>query len=96
MFWNKKPKESLTEQEEKVKKFKRKELRDPMILFFIVFAITLIGISEYLQNELPAGSYLVAIIPLWSMVIILVLISLSKITRYTIKVYFESLKPKDQ
>lgn len=93
MFWKKKQTEPLTEQEEKIKQFRKKELKTPSILFFFILFYSILGIFAYNTGYLTAGTLLVGSIPLWGSVILLHLISYSKITRYTIKVYFDSLKP---
>ena len=90
-MFNKKPKEPLTEEEEQIKHWKAKHLKIHRRTLYFVILISFIGIALYLHGTITAGDYVVMIIPMWFLSIVILMAGISRLQRYTTKVYFESI-----
>uniref|UniRef100_A0AAT9J758 ORF4 n=1 Tax=Nitrosopumilaceae spindle-shaped virus TaxID=3065433 RepID=A0AAT9J758_9VIRU len=94
-MFNKKPKEPLTEQEEKIKQWKANNLKIHRRTLYFVILVSFIGIGLYLKGTITAGDYVVMIIPMWFLSIVILMAGISRLGRYTTQIYIESLKSKD-
>lgn len=95
-MFNKKPKQPLTEQEEKIKQYRKKTMKSTMIIFSFTVGFTIMGLLFYNIGYVNAGTFLIGLMSVYPVVIILFIVDLSRVNTYAMKVYFESLKPKDQ
>ena len=67
-----------------------------MMIFSFTVAFTIMGLVFYNIGYINAGTFLIGLMSVYPVVIILFIIDLSRVNTYVMKIYFESLKLKDQ
>ena len=94
-MFNKKSNPPLTEQEEKIKQYRKKTLKSTMLIFSFNVGFTIMGLTFYNLGYINAGTFLIGIMSIYPVIIILFIIDFARVNQFAIKVYFESLKPKE-
>ena len=91
-MFNKKPKQPLTEQEEKIKQFRKKTMKSTGLIFIFTLGFTFTGLFFYDTGNISAGTFLIGLMSLWPVIIILFILDTHKVNTYAMKIYYESLK----
>lgn len=95
-MFNKKPKQPLTEHEEKIKQFRKKTMKSTKVIFFFTLAFTFMGLFFYNSGNISAGTFLIGLMSLYPLLIILFILDTHTVNTYAMKIYFEALKPKEE